>query len=94
MLSLKYLWSLFHSLHHMYILLQNFYGYMNLFFAKKTSILADFCLIFRPRKLRQVAAELKLFLQRQLVVSDPRKKYVVCRTLPQASGINFVKPQK
>ena len=63
-------------------------------FCQKKSILADFCLIFRPRKLRQVAAELNLFLQRQLVVSDPRKKYVVCRTLPQASGINFVKPQK
>ena len=67
MLSLKYLWSLFHSLHHMYILLQNFYGYMNLFFAKKTSILADFCLIFRPRKLRQVAAELKFFYRESLL---------------------------
>ena len=84
MLSLKYLWSLFHSLHHMYILLQNFYGYMNLFFAKKTSILANFCLIFRPRKLRQVAAELKLFYRGSLLFLTHGKSMwfaALCRKL-------------
>ena len=78
----------------MYVLLQSFYISMNATSATKTWILADFCLIFWPRRLRQVAAKLKLFLEGKLVLSDPRKKYVVCRTLPQPSGRNFVRLQK